>query len=136
MRPSEAVEHMRLHPNDYRFVDAAYEWLEGNGNLMVSTMACRVSVVRGFFLANRVPLPKDKHGFHSEKEPVPGELTVDEFRKILTACNVMYRAVYLLGFFTGSGTNEVVYINTHHAEQIFQDIRKGKRIIRLNMRIW
>lgn len=130
---SEAVEFQRLHPNDYRFVDSLYEWLEGNGNLMVSSMEVRASTVRGFFLSNRAPMPRDKHTFHSDKEPVLGELTVDEFRKILLSCNKDKRAAYLVQFQSGSGVKELRYINVHHADYVWDEVRKGARIIRLAM---
>lgn len=76
--PSEAVEFQRQDPLDYRFVDTVYKWVE-NRNLAMSTMETRVGCVRGFFLANRAPLPKDKHRFHSSKEPVIGRTFRNEF---------------------------------------------------------
>lgn len=131
--PSEAVEFQRLHPNDYGFVDSLYEWLKGNSNLMVSSMKSRASTIRGFFLANRAPMPRDKHTFHSDRAPVLGELTVDELRRILHSCNRNYRAAYLVQFMSGSGVGELVHINTHHADHVWDEVRKGARIIRLDM---
>ena len=94
----EAIGWQTAHPGDYRFVDLAYEWIEKNGNLSVSTMETRMGVVRGFFVANRAGLPQDKHRFHSDKEPVVGELSVEEFRRILLSCNKTYRAAFLSYF--------------------------------------
>jgi len=130
--PSEAVEFMRAHPTDYCYVDSAYKWVE-KGDLAASTMRNRVSLIRGLFLANRAPLPADKHRFHSDKQPVIGELTIDEFRKVLASCNLPYRAAYLVMFQSGSGVGELLYINRYRAEHVWNEIRKGKRIIRLTM---
>ena len=129
----EAVEFQHGSPGDYRFVDEAYKWLEQNQNLSVSTMETRMGVIRGFFLANRAALPKDKHRFHSDKEPVIGELTVPEFRKILFSCNIKYRPAFLVQFHSGSGRGELEYINTHHAEHIWKEVKRDRRIIRLTM---
>jgi|GEM_PF-3594463 len=130
--PVRAVEFQRANLNSYVFVDRAYEWVEGR-KLRVRTMKTQVGIVRGFFLANRAPLPRDKHRFHSEKMPVVGELSIAEFRKILSSCNLTYRAAFLLQFQSGSGAGEVVYINEHHAGHVFDEVRKGSQLIRLTM---
>lgn len=132
-RPKEAVEFQKENPGSYRFVDLAYAWVEKNGNLSVSSMKGRVGMVRGFFVANRAPLPEDRHRFHSDKEPVMGELSVDEFRRISLSCDRKYRAAYLTQFQSGSGVGELIYINTHHAEHVWTEVKKGKQIIRLTM---
>jgi len=132
VQPCEAVEWQRAKPVDYRFVDAIYEWLK-QYDLAVSTMETREGCVRGFFVANRVPLPEDKHRFHSSREPVFGELTVEDFRKILFSCSLVYQATFLVQFQSGSGAGEVVYINTHHAEHVWNEVRNGKKIIMLPM---
>lgn len=130
--PSEAVAFQKKKAGSYRFVDKIYEFVEGK-DLLISTQGTQASCIRGFFLACRAPLPKDRHRFHSNREPVVGELSVEEFRKILASCNLTYRAAYLMQFTSGSGVKEVEYINTHHANHIWDEIRKGRRIIRLNM---
>lgn len=130
--PGEAVEFQKGNPMSYKFVDLAYKWIE-EGNLGVGTMHIRVSMINGFFIANRVPLPKDRHKFHSDKEPVFGELTVDELKKVLVSCKLNYRCPFLIMFQSGSGVGELRYINEHHADHVWNMVRKGKQIIRLNM---
>lgn len=130
--PEEAVCFQREHPVDYRFVDLAYEWLE-RGELAVATKRTRFSMVNAFFLSNRVPLPKDRHRFHSNKEKVAGELSVEEFRRILLSCNRTYRAAFLVQFQSGSGVGELVHINTHHAGLVWDEIKRGRHVIRLTM---
>jgi len=128
----EAVEFQRVNALSYRFVDAVYEWFNGQ-NLGAGTKRFRASMVRGFFLANRVPLPKDKHRFRSEKAKVVGELTVDEFRKIVVSCNLTYKAAFLIQFQSGSGVGELLYINESLAPHVWDEVRKGQKIIRLVM---
>lgn len=130
--PSEAVGFQRGHPNDYRFVDGAYKWVESL-SLAASSMKVFVGTVRGFFLANRAPLPSDKHRFHSDKERVIGELTVEEFRRILLGCNRTYQPAFLVMFQSGSGVGELCYINEHHAGYVWDEVRKGSRLIKLRM---
>ena len=128
-----AIDWQNAHPGDYRFVDAAYQWIEQNPHLSVSTMETRMGIVRGFFVANRAGLPQDKHRFHSDKEPVVGELSVDEFRRILLSCNVTYNAALLVQFQSGSGRGELAYINIQHAEHVWREVKRDRRIIRLTM---
>lgn len=129
---SEAVEFQRDNPSSYRFVDLAYKWVESR-NLAASSMRTRVGGIRGFFLANRAPLPSDKHRFHSDREKVVGELSVEDFRKILLSCNRTYRAAFLVQFQSGSGVGELCYINLNHAGFVWDEVRKGSRMIRLRM---
>ena len=81
--PSEAVVFQREHPDDYKLVEVVYDWLDSR-SLRINTIKTQLGCVRGFFLANRAAMPKDKHRFHSKREPVVGELSVEEFKKILT----------------------------------------------------
>ena len=129
----EAVAWQKAHPGEYRFVDAAYQWIEQNPHLSVSTMETRMGIVRGFFVANRAGLPQDKHRFHSDKAPVMGELSVEEFRRILLSCNVTYKAALLVQFQSGSGRGELHYINMQHAEHVWREVKRDRRIIRLTM---
>ena len=133
LSPEETVAWQKQHPGDYRFVDLSYTWVDANQHLSVNSKLQRVRTVRGFFLANRVPLPKDKHRFHSEKRPVVCDLSVEDLRKILASCDVKHRAAYLVQFQSGSGIGELSYINTHLADHVWDEVRKGNRLIRLDM---
>ena len=130
--PTKAIEWQKQNPGDYRFVDSAYKWLE-EGSLAVSSKQTKMGCVRGFFLANRTPLPNDHHRFHSDKTPVLGELSVDEFRQIVFASNPTYAASSMVQFQSGSGCGELCYINEFQADYIWDEIRKGKQIIRINL---
>lgn len=129
---SEAVSFQRADPSSYRFVDSAYEWLDRSG-ITVSTKRTQMGSIRGLFIVNRCPLPMDRHRFRSEVVPVVGDLSVDEFRKIVVASNVTYRPAFLVAFQGGCGVGELCYINTHHADYVFDEVRKGRQIIRLSL---
>jgi len=129
---SEAVAFQRDDPSSYRFVDLAYEWLDRPG-VTVSTKRSQMGTVRGLFIVNRCPLPEDRHRFMSDVVPVVGELSVDEFRKIVVASNVTYRAAFLVAFQGGCGAGELCYINVNHAELVFDEVRKDRQIIRLSL---
>lgn len=131
MTPSEMVEWQRKHPLNYMLVDRVYEWND-RYPLRVSTKRSRGSTIRGFFVANRAPMPVDKHRYHSRKEPVWGKLTVDEFRVILASCNIVYRPAFLVQWYIGGGVGELIYVNTHHAGHIRELVKKGKQIITVN----
>lgn len=130
----EAVEFQRGNPYDYRFVDCAYKWIESVGELSVGSKKLRLSVVRSFFLANRVALPYDRHRFHSNRAPVVcGFESVEDLRKLLLSCNVTYRAAFMTAFQSGSGIGELLYISRIHNQFIRDEVRKGSRIIRVDM---
>jgi len=128
----ESVEWQRQHPGDYRFVDLAYDWFRSR-QLMVSSKRTQMSTIRGLFLVNRAPLPVDRHRFRSEKVPVVGELRLEEFRKMLVACRLEYRCAYLMMFQSGSGINELCYVNENFANFVFDEVRKGRDVVCLSM---
>lgn len=129
---SDAVLFQRENPSSYRFVDLGYGWLDRPG-IMVSTKRSQMGIIRGLFVVNRCPLPVDRHRFRSDVSPVVGDLSVDEFRKIVIASNVTYRPAFLVAFQGGCGVGELCYINTHHADYVFDEVRKDRKIIRLDL---
>lgn len=129
---SMAIEFQRDNPSSYRYVDLAYNWLSRSG-ITVSTKRTQMGSIRGLFIVNRCPLPADRHRFRSEVVPVVGDLTVDELRQIIIASNVTYRAAFLVAFQGGCGVGELCYINAHHADYVFDEVRNGRQIIRLSL---
>ena len=129
---SEAVAFQREDPLDYRFVDLAYRFLDTR-HLTVSSKNTYFGVIRGFFVANRAPLPADRHVFKSDITPVVGELRLDEFRQILFASRLDKRCAFVMMFQSGSGLKELCYINTHYAGVLFDEVRKGAAYVCLNM---
>jgi len=89
--------------------------------------------VRGFFLANRAPLPYDRHKFRSDKVPVVAEMNVEDLRKVIVASNVTMAAAFMVQFQSGSGRGELCYINENHAVHVWDEVRRGARVIRLVM---
>ena len=130
--PGEAVAFQRGNSSSYKYVDLAYEWLNRSG-IMVSTKRSQMGTIRGLFIVNRCPLPMDRHRFRSDVSPVVGDLTVDEFRKIVVASNPVYRAAFLVAFQGGCGVGELCYINVHHADYVFDEVRKDRQILRLDL---
>ncbi len=62
-----------------------------------------------------------------------GELTVEEFRKIVLNCNATYAAAFMVQFQSGSGVGELQYINVELADHVWDEVRRAKRIIKLNL---
>lgn len=135
LSPVEAVKWQRLNPFEYRLVDAIYDWIEAHGGLALSTKKLWASIVRGFFGANRVPLPYDKHRFHSDRIPVVCgfENGVGDLEKILHSCDETHRAAFMVEFQSGGTPGETIFISHEHNQYIREEIKKGGRIIRLDM---
>lgn len=132
LNPTQLVEFQRANPVSFRFVDAAFEWLEGR-DLRYNTMNTQFTMVKSFFRANRCPLPSDGRRFRSSKAPIVGKLTVDGFRKIVLSCNPTYRAIFMMMFQGGMGSMGLLYVNKNFADLVFDEVRKGARFIRFDL---
>jgi hypothetical protein len=113
---------------DYWFVDAAHTWLNSK-NLTVITKRTEYGCISGFFISNRGGLPVDRRRFKSSKVPVEGSLSVDELRQIVVASNLTYRAAFLCMYNCGWGIGELLFVNTNHSAQVFNDVRMGKEFV-------
>ena len=132
MSPDAAVEWQKQHPGDYRFVDLAIDWLREQ-KLAVSSKKGNWGMIKGFFLANRAPLPAERYHFKSEVRPTLTELSVEELKTILNGSGLNYRAAYLMAFQAGLGRNEVKFVSDHLVDHVFSEVKKGAEIIRLDI---
>ena len=130
--PDEAIEWQKQHIGDYRFVDLALDYLRQK-EVMVSTKHHTYATIKGFFLANRAPLPKEKLFFKSDISPTITELSISELKTILAGSSLNYRAAFMVAFQAGLGANEVVYVSNFLADHVFSEVKKGSDIIRLDM---
>ena len=114
----------------------AQEYIDAMPNMRASSKIAFLSHISSAFLHNHAPLPVD-HSFHFDsrkvKPPVDGKLTFDAFKRILHNCKTMYRAVYTLMAATFMGCGELVYANTHYAEDIVKAVVKNSGFVKLSL---
>lgn len=119
--------------NRYAQVDLLESWVrQFNGRY--GTKKRMYHTIRSFYAHNRVVLPQDK-GFkpRGDVPPVNGELTVEQFRKMVLSSNETYQAVLLIMFQAGMGSREFEWFNMNGYPQIKPQIAKGKLPIRIDL---
>ena len=84
------------------------------------------SDVKSFFMHNRAALPVDRSfTIRSEREKSVGTLTLEEFKRLLNACNPMYRALFLCMFQGGLGIGEALYWSKKGLDIVRRDLGAG-----------
>lgn len=132
MGPDELVEWQRASPYDYELLDLVQEWARGKSG-RVGYLETRYGAVKSFFRHNRVSLPVDP-GFRlrGDVPPVEGSLTVEDFRRVLSSCNRVYRAVFLCMFMGGMGASEVVYWSNNGLGDLLDQLDR-ERYVRVDL---
>jgi hypothetical protein len=136
MTPSELVnwqiDHMTDRRERHRIGDLARDWVSAQDDLRLRTKELMYSRIRSFFAHNRAELPSDRtFRFTSTVPPVVGRLTVEKLRRIILNCNDMYRAIFLMMFQGGMDEGALVYVNTHCAEEILQNLTKNVGVFKI-----
>lgn len=115
------VEWQQAHHGSYEILDLVQDFVrekQGRAGYKQRIYGC----IRSFFMHNRAELPRDpSFRVQSEKPKVVGTLSLREFKRILAACNPMYRAIFLSMFQGGMGVNEFLYWNEHGLEQLLNN---------------
>ena len=108
------VEYQRKHRDEVILDEVEGFIREECSDGRYKTASHVYTCLRSFFLHNRAALPPDpSFKLHADKPPTEGTLTVDEVRRVVLSCNVMYRAVYLSMFMGGMGEKELLYWSDH-----------------------
>ena len=130
--PDELLEEQREH-RDFRVLDRVQEYilsLEAREGYKVIIY----SVIKSFFMHNRLPLPTDP-GFkiRGDRPKVVGSLALGEVSRVLDSCNEVYRAVFLCMFQGGMGSNELVHWSDTGWEALREQLRSDERFIRVDL---
>ena len=135
MSPSELVEFQggALGRDRFLVLDLVEAWVRGLSG-RVKSKRKYYSTVRSFFLHNRVELPQDPDFRVVGDVPrVVGLLEVGDIRRLLDACSVMYRAVFLCMFQGGMGVGELLYWSGHGLDDLREQLRRDVRVVRVDL---
>lgn len=100
----------------------------------ISTKNLMHSALRGFYQHNHVPLPKDpSFTFRSDIPPVQGELSVEDFKKIVLSSNTMYQFVFMAIFHGGMDEASFEYFNLHRWQQIEPQLKRGQQRLKISL---
>jgi len=135
MSPSELVEW--LLKTDLRDRLRFLRLLQGYVNeksWRYNTKQVVYSHCRSFFLHNFAALPIDRSfKFKSDIPPVDGKLTRANFIKIIHNSSKLYRAIFLMMWFTCMGSNEFEYVNVNHCGVVLDAVLNRKGIVKLTL---
>lgn len=100
----------------------------------ISTKTLIHSALRGFYQHNHVPLPRDpSFTFRSDIPPVQGELSVEDFKKIVLSSNTMYQFVFMAMFQGGMDEASFEYFNLHGWQQIEPQLKRGQQRLKISL---
>jgi len=93
------------------------------------------SNIRSFFLHNRAELPKDKaFRIRPDKERVRGDLSIEDFRKIVLSSNEMYQATFLSMFQGGMDLASFEYWNLKGWPSLYEQLHnKDPMVVRVDL---
>lgn len=117
----------------YKILEIVQEWINSE-KARFGTKKQRYTIIRSFFLHNRVPLPEDKSfKIKGDEEPVQGNLNIEDLQKIILSSNEAYQAVFLIMFQSGMGGNEFDHFNNNNWKLLKPQLEAEKKIIRIDL---
>jgi integrase len=132
----DLVEYQKQTDNGNRFdiLDTLVQPYLKSLNLRASTKKLIYANIRSFFLHNRAELPTDPSlRIRSEKEPVKGDLTVEEIKKAILASKPTYQAAFLCMFQGAMDQEMFTYWNKNGWKQLQRNLKDDPDIIRIDL---
>ena len=108
----------------YRMVDLLAEFVRNSTLKGRSSRAQAFSIVRGFFGANRAPLPEDRSIRILGEPPHMSLMTDSDLRKIVMAATLRDRSWLLVKILGFMGWKELEYMNLHCGQQVMKQLKK------------
>jgi len=103
-------------------------------HVRISTKSLMYSGLRGFYEHNHVPLPRDPaFTFRSDIPPVQGELSVEDFKKIVLSSNDMYQFVFMAMFQGGMDEASFEFLNLHGWPQVEPQLKRGHERLKISL---
>lgn len=147
LSPDELLEFQREarkkgEAYEYLILDRTTDWIKENEHHWRRKYQIRVlAAVRSFFAVNRAELPRDSEiyrNLRSDVAPVKKELTLDDFKRIVEASNIMHQAVLLSMLSAGVGPDEVVEWSDQGIrkleEALDSDLHRKWKMVRIDLR--
>lgn len=101
------------------------------------TILQKISLILHFFEKNRCPLPEDVtrcwFQVHSTVPAAQSRLTVQVIRGIILGLPLRWRSLFLVKYQAMLDTNRLCWLNTNGADQVTQQLREGRKIVRLTL---
>lgn len=134
MDPDQLVEHQKAAGNgeQYEILDEVQSYilsLKGRH----STKKNKYNTIRGFFKANRAPLPLEDFNIRGDVPKVQGVLTVTDIKNIVLSSKAVYRAIWLCMFQGGMGQDELVYWSDNGLRKLVKDLKATPEYVRVDL---
>ena len=135
LSPDELVAWQRGNPSSYELVDLLQAHVRGlSGRYRMSSLVQVRTVIRSFFLYNRVELPRDKKFRpRSEVPKVVGTLVWGEVVRMVRSSNPMYRAVFLCMFQGGMDVDGLLRWSDGGLESVRGQLEGGRHPLRIDL---
>lgn len=118
----------------FKILDLVQRWASKDEGLRVSTKRYYYTVIRSFFLHNRAELPRDRSfRLRSSVPPSVGVLSLEDFKILLSSCNLMYRAVFLCMFQGGMGVGEWSHWNRTGWDSLEAQLFGGRNPVKVDL---
>jgi len=109
---------------EYRMVDLLAEFVKNSTLKGRSSRAQAFSIIRGFFEANRAPLPEDR-SIRLMGEPAhTSQMTDGDLRNIVMAAKVRDRSWLLVKILGFMGWKELEYMNLYCGRQVMKQLKR------------
>jgi integrase len=117
----------------YAILDLAQAYIQTQHGRR-GTVKHKYVTIRSFFNHNRAELPGDKtFSIKGDTPKVNGDLSPDDFRRVILSCKPVYRALYLCMLQGGMGEGEITYWNQNGWDKLREDLKTGPDIIRVDL---
>ncbi len=131
MGPDELVAWQRGHAGDYGLLDVVQDYIRPKEGTFEYKKRC-YGAIRSFFLHNRCELPRDaSFRVQGTRPGVRGSFDVDTFRRVLAACNPLYRCIFICMFQGGLGVEELLNMDRLGYEYVSGQV--DERFIRVDL---
>jgi len=108
----------------YRMVDVLVEFVRGTTFEAKSSRLQAYSILRGFFAANRAPLPEDRSVRLQGASRSMGRMTDEDLRRIVMAAKLRDQSWLLVKILGFMGWRELEYMNLHCGQEVLKQLKK------------